>query len=608
MTWPTKTANAEGFPKLTISPEAPYKASFAGKWSIFRFDEKGSEGPIAGFDAEGSTYILSAASNFMVASTARNAAGALETRINPAIKTLPPGFTHEALLAVGHGINHTFDVWGQALTDLSGKVRPPNDADPGLATLGYWTDNGSAYYYDYDPALGYDGTLLAVRDAFAASGPALGYVQLDSWWYPKGDTGDWNPPPNQWNFGIGTYEAHRSLFPSGLPAFHQALGLPIHTHARWIDEKSPYRKRYKMSNNVIIDRAYWDTIADYLKAAGVYAYEQDWLDQKATAAYTIGDQNAFMDEMAAAMASRALTMQYCMATPRHLMQGSRYDNLTTARLSEDIFCRDRWDQFLYSSRLASALGIWPWSDTFRSAERDNLLLATLSAGLVGIGDAIGEITPANLLMAARTDGVLVKPDTPLVPTDATILADARHVSSPLVAWATTDFGPVRAAYVFAHARGNQSSASFSPAEVGFSGSVFVWDALAGTGHVAPASDPVVQKLTDGRSYDILVPVGARGIALVGDVGKFVTLGKKRFASLDDLDGRLEATLVFAPGEDSVTLVGWASDEPGVGSTGPFDLAWDAATGVFRLRISPGADGTTRLVLRPHVDRSLPDRD
>ncbi len=598
MTWRDRTPNTEGFPRLSVAPEAPYKASFVGKWSIFHFDETGTEGPWAGFDAKGRTYVLSAAANFTVAFTSRTSKGSIETRIHPAIKEIPAGFTHEALLAIGLGINRTFDLWGRALTDVQGKIRPASDADPTLASLGYWTDNGSAYYYGYDPKLGYEGTLLAVRDAFARAGISLGYFQLDSWWYPKGDTLDWNPPPNQWDYGIGTYEAHPSLFPKGLASFHERLGLPLLTHARWIDQKSPYRQQYRMSNNVILDPKYWASIADYLATSGVFAYEQDWLDQKATPAYTLDDQNAFLDNMAGALHARGLSMQYCMSTPRHLLQSAKYGHLTTARLSEDCFTRDRWDQFLYSSRLAAALGVWPWSDVFRSAERDNLLLATLSAGVVGVGDAVDEIVPANLRMAARADGILVKPDSPLLPTDETILADARHEPAALVAATSTEHQGTRAVYVFAHARGGQTSAAVDPASLGFCGRVYAWDALARTGRVLDAASPFTQELVDTRAYLVLVPVGSSGLALVGDEGKFATLGRKRIAAADDSRGRLAATVTFAPGEEKVTLLGWSPATPGIAApVGAVEsLAWDAETGVFRITVLPGPDGMTTLVV------------
>jgi hypothetical protein len=97
-----------------------------------------------------------------------------------------------------------------------------------------------------------------------------------------------------------------------------------------------------------------------------------------------------MDNMALLGNQFGLSMQYCMATPRHFLQSSKYDNLTTIRVSEDHFTRDKWDQFFYSSRLASALGVYPFSDVFGSDEKVHLLIATLSAGIVGVGDRMGD--------------------------------------------------------------------------------------------------------------------------------------------------------------------------------------------------------------------------
>lgn len=84
-----------------------------------------------------------------------------------------------------------------------------------------------------------------------------------------------------------------------------------------------------------------------------------------------------------------MALQYCMPLPRHFLQGTRYSNLRTILVSGDRFERSHWMWFLFNGRLASALGIWPWSDVFMSSETSNLLLSVLSASMVGVGDAIG---------------------------------------------------------------------------------------------------------------------------------------------------------------------------------------------------------------------------
>ena len=371
-------------------------------------------------------FLISPAQNFPVARMTLGSDGALASGIDAGIASLPAGYTHQTLLVAGGGPNQLFDVWGSAMTALHGKHRPPNDADVTLEKLGYWTDNGATYYYHFEPQLGYAGTLLAVRHEFDQRGIALGYLQLDSWWYPKGPNARWDDTAN----GIFRYRAAPELFPGGLPAFQQQVGLPLVTHARWIDPSSPYRTEFNQgfSGNVMTDAGYWADLMSYLQAGGVVTYEQDWLGAQAQPVYDLSAPQQFMGNMAGAAALRGMTLQYCMPLPRHVLQTVEYGNVTTMRVSDDRFDRNRWDTFLYTSRLASALGVWPWADVFMSTERNNLLLATLSAGIVGIGDPLGAEDAANLRRVMRADAVLVKPDAPLVPTDESMLAEAGAVA------------------------------------------------------------------------------------------------------------------------------------------------------------------------------------
>ena len=99
----------------------------------------------------------------MTASTVWGPNGELSSGISPDIATLPPGFEHRTLLVVEKGINRAFETWGQALTALGGKTRPANDADVSLNKIGYWTDNGAAYYYHMADSMTYEQTLGAVK-------------------------------------------------------------------------------------------------------------------------------------------------------------------------------------------------------------------------------------------------------------------------------------------------------------------------------------------------------------------------------------------------------------------------------------------------------------
>lgn len=593
--------NTFRFPNWTAYPQNLFLLSYSGAFAPPIFGGSASDSPWIFFDSSRNTFILSPAKNFMVASTAWGPNGELGSGISPQIAALPAGFQHQTLLVIEKGINHAFDTWGTALTNLQGKTRPPNDADATLNQVGYWTDRGASYYYKTEPGLNYENTLSAIKADFDQQGVRLGYMQLDSWFYPKGSSAAWNDGAD----GIYQYTAAPSLFPQGLSSFQSSLNVPLVTHARWIDLASPYRRLYQVSGNVAVDSGYWNSIAGYLSSSGVATYEQDWLDSKAATSFNLSDGNAFLGKMAAAMAQRNLTMQYCMPLPRHLLQSSKYDNLTTARVSNDRFSRAEWSHFLYTSRLASALGVWPFTDVFMSTEADNLLLATLSAGPVGIGDPIGGLNGANLLLATRQDGVIVKPDVPLTPIDNSYLNTAQGVDAPQIDATYSEFGALRTYYVVAYADGANTNANFTPADLGVDQPVYLYDYFSGAGRVVHPSEAVSAPIVNSLLYLIAAPIGPSGIAIIGDAGQFVSMGKKRITQMSD-NGVVRLKVAFADGEASRTIRGYSPRKPvawaDTGSIGP--LSYDAISHQFQIVITPDASGTACVTIG-HAHRLRP---
>jgi hypothetical protein len=582
------TVNTVAFPNFTAYPAGLSHIAFSGTFAPPIFWDLPAESPWAFFDASGNTFLLSPAANFMAAANIRGSSGELGSGIATQIATLPAGFQHQTLLVVGQGINRTFDTWGNTLTSLYHKTRPANDADAGIAKLSYWTDNGATYYYHMEGSMNYEETLAAVKADFDKAGITLGSLQLDSWFYPKGAGALWSNNGQ----GIYRYIAATPPFMSGLTRFQQNLGVPLTTHARWIDASSPYRKTYQMSGNVVTDPAYWDSVADYLANAGVMTYEQDWLNDNAQPAFNLTDAEAFLSNMAASMARRGLTMQYCMAGPRHFLQSAKYSNLTSVRTSADRMSREKWTDFMYTSRLASAMGIWPFTDNFLSTETTHMLLATLSAGPVGVGDQIGKLNAANLMKAVRKDGVIVKPDVPLTPTDASYVNLAHGTDTPQIASTHSDFGELRTTYAFAYTQGSNARVQLRPVDVGVAtGAVYVYDFAAGTGQLMQATDTIDRQITGDSMYLVMAPVGPSGMAIVGDTGHFVTMGKKRVTSAAD-NGTVDLTVAFAAGEGTRTITGYSSFLPAVHvSEGTVtEVKWDRAKRQFHATIAAGDSG------------------
>ena len=602
---PAASANDFAFPNFSQYPQNLDHETFSGIFAPATFWDFSNESPWVFFDSSFNTFILSPAANFMTASTAWGPNQELASGIDSRISSLPQGFTHQTLLVIEKGINRAFDTWGQALTALHRKARPANDAGVILNKLGYWTDNGASYYYHMAASLSYVQTLAAVKADFDHAGISLGYLQLDSWFYPKGAGAAWSDNGS----GIYEYVAAAPPFMAGLSKFQQSLGIPLITHARWIDPSSPYRKLYQMSGNVVLDQAYWNYVAGYLATSGVATYEQDWMDDKAQPAFNLTDADTFLDNMAAAMAQRNLTMQYCMASPRHFLQSSKYNNLTTMRTSADRLSPARWNEFLYTSRLASALGVWPFTDNFTSTETNNLLVATLSAGPVGLGDAIGGLNAANLLRAVRRDGVIVKPDVPLTPADSSYSTMAHNVNAPQIATTYTDFGGLRTSYWFVYPQGTNTQAAFTPASLGMNQRAYLYDYFGGTGQVVNPGDLITRPIAGDALYLVAAPIGPSEMAVVGDLGQFVPMGKKRIPALID-DGEIQLTVAFADGETARTIVGYSPYVPAVraiaGSAAA--VAYEPQTQQFQVSVMPGADGTASIrILRDYAPNRAPIR-
>jgi hypothetical protein len=595
----TAGQSSESFPRISSYPRQLHHLAFTSIFGGYSFEHFSADGPWVFFDDAANTFIFSPASHYMNAALSFGPREELMSGIVAEPRRIPAQFTETAVLVIQSGINRAFLSWGRFLTDLAGKRRPRNHTNFALKYLGYWTDNGARYYYDFESRLGYVGTLFKVIDEFRARHIPLGYIQLDSWFYPKGHDGQWrsNDP-----LGGGTYlyQAAKDLFPEGLSVFQRRINLPLIAHNRWIDARSPYRRRYKMSGNVSTDPRLWAQWMHFLRAAGVRMYEQDWLAGPAVAGRDLYSGEAFMDAMADATRKAAIVLQYCMPLPRHFLQGTHYSNLLTIRTSGDRFNKEHWKPFLFNGRLASALGEWPWTDVLMSTETSNLLLSVLSGASVGVGDAVGELDQRNLQRVVRADGVIVKPDDSITPLDSAYLDAANNRGSPIVASAHTRHSVGVTSYVFAFTQSSkEGAATISPAALGYRTPVFAYNYFSGRGVYLRPDQTVTFAVPDEGAYWVVVPVGRSGVGFLGDTDKFVSNGKARVAALRDAKA-LSARILFASGEERLRLGGFALTPPRLRARNGVieNLVYDRQTRLFHFDLiaKPGVSRRVTLVL------------
>lgn len=581
--------NSAPFPSLNEYPQGLSTFTYTGLWN-YQFGVLNPRSPWLFYDAQANALVVSPAANFMTAVTQFSGDNAIQGAIDGRIASLPAGFSHATIMAFGRGINDAFQTWGHALTDLRGKQRPANDSIALLNKLSYWTDAWATYYYHPGDPKQYVPTLLQIPGAYQQVSTPIGSMELDSWYYPKGSPPAWT----QNEFGMDTYKADPALFPNGLAAFQQNLGVPLITHARWIDASSDLRNQYKISGNVSIDPKYWQDYAQYLSNNGVEVLEQDWLSGPAVTDFNLTDPDAFLDNMASAMQSAGRKIVYCMPLWTHIMQSTKYSNVLAVRVSPDGFNRSHWDAALINSRISSAVGLWPFADAFGCRNHKDILLATLTAGPIGAGDALGAIESVGLKQAVRPDGVIVKPDVPITITDDTWVALSQAQTAPVVASTYTDHDGFRTAYVFAYGKtqGAVTSIGFTPGSMGISGPAYVLDYFSKSGSIVPPGSAFTGIVDYNGSYYIVAPIGPSGIALLGDTAKFVSCGKKRIEQLNDYGSLVRAVVRFAPSEKHVTLHMYAPTKPLVwADSGTAGAPVSEYGDRYRVTVSPDASGS-----------------
>ena len=179
---------------------------------------------------------------------------------------------------------------------------------------------------------------------------------------------------------------------------------------------------------------------------------------------------------------------------------------------------------------------------------------------------MGKEVPENIRLAARADGVLVKPDHPMVPTDDTYLREASGGHGPVIAWTCTDHGEHRTVYAFAFmpGKGKEMGGDFSwsitPSAFGMQSPTYVYDVVHKQG-VALAAGKTYDANGSQYALVIIAPIGPSGIAFLGDPDKIASTGKQRVGDIRESSENLTATILTASGETAVTLHGFAETAP-----------------------------------------------
>ena len=492
------------------------------------------------------------------------------------VREFPAGAAFHSVLVFGDtGVVDTVLRWGRFMQRFNGKHRRKAPDDFTARTLGYWTDNGSAYYYRTEGNAGYEATLAAIRAYHEEDAIPVRYYQLDSWWYPKGRDG-----------GTLLWAPNSSTLPRGIAGIVRVLKAPLALHNRYWSSATPYRAGGEFTpgrgSTVPLQVGFFDQLFHTVTGWGCRLYEQDWLDpqfHKVDLLQTRFDTpQRWLSAMDEAAAHYGLPIQYCMPSIGFYLASSGLPNVTQIRTSRD-FSRDnprnvhlRWMEDIQLSLLARALGLSPSKDVLLTSqqgttkagawEEAEALLAILSHGPVGIGDAFGH-TDINLIhRICLEDGTLAQADAPAIPVESVVTGAANLSGLPQAETARTtldgqtwrylltlDVGDSR---LLGENRRLKTSAPLpfdapmpTTAMLGpLPGAYLCYDSLhdkilgvADNAHPLPLNPNF-----DGMSYTVLAPLRPDGSAFVGDISKYVTVSRERFQAIQPETNSLDLTL------------------------------------------------------------------
>ncbi|XP_078674668.1 uncharacterized protein LOC144912809 [Branchiostoma floridae x Branchiostoma belcheri] len=541
-------------------------------------------GPLAVFDQDLNTVVLSPFSEFMAASVWHNGTGEAESGgevnygIMGQVDNIPPDFDYQTILYYGKGINQALHEWGGTLMRQYGKSRARTESDFSSNYLGYWTDNGAYYYYHTEPGKNYEDTMVDAMAYAKEVGIPYRYLQLDSWWYYKGAGG-----------GVKTWDARPDVFPSGLRALYEKIGLPIVAHNRYWAKDTTYAKQNGGNYSFIVekqlsiptDMMFWDDLFTQSREWGLIVYEQDWLDvefkglQATLSSISLGKQ--WLMQFGQAASSHDLNIQYCMANPRHALQSVQIPAVTQARVSADYHPGNEQWRIGIGSIMAHALGVRPFKDTFWSTSnqtgspyghatepypRLQAAVASLSAGPVGPSDMVKGADVKLIMRSCNAEGLLLKPSRPATAIDLQIAQKALQLDlGPKgEVWTTySDISGLRFGIILA--ADLQEDWNINAVTAGFGemmpGMAFTWPLTPSMMPFGTADENLQLKQCGKDDFAVwytspFLILGNQTAMIIGETDKWVPMSPQRVKNILMYGNNVVLSLTGAPGE-TVTM-------------------------------------------------------
>ena len=312
---------------------------------------------------------------------------------------------------------------------------------------------------------------------------------------------------------------------------------------------------------------------------------------------TLGRQ--WLLQMGAGAEVAGVTIQLCMAYPRHALASLEMPTATQIRASDDHVpgahggsSAVQW-KMGYSSMLAWAIGLAPFKDNYWSSAQQpgsscgtnaveltpslHNAASTFSAGPVTPGDGVGFSDVSQILRACTASGLLLHPSRPMTAIDAQVVGDvfgagAGRVQGNVYAtysavsgmwWGHALAADLAQPYALTPAdfdsitsdialRGGAAAAAAPAATLAYSINATSFDPASLVVQPFSAAAPIALQACALADFQVwhTAPVSpaAGGWALLGELAKWVPVAEARFSDLEATGAGLAVTVAGQAGE------------------------------------------------------------
>ena len=429
------------------------------------------EGPIIFTDKNGKTVLLGPLNDplntvFQISSNNGNNKKVFSYGPSQMIESLPINYTYSvaAVLAPINGATNTIQRYGKMLLghqastmeDVAKTMKQSRVKDPFVEKISAWTDNGAYFFYNnlgqknLPPAqIALPSWINSFNDNAEINVP-MQSLQLDGWWMNQTTSA----PSNKF---FPDWDGFRKSFSGGANSVNLLMYKAFFTESYDLFEKydkvqSPKGVYYPSAEDAY---KFYSEVFDGFISFGAKAFETDFMSDHLLPtpglARNVNGLPLYHGGLAKAALEHSLPVQFCMPTVCQVIATANYPAITNVRVSTDYATetipgntgQDGWvENYVIGlpSLITWAVGVSPSKDIvvttqlkkpiggmtkiYKNCEMD-FLLAVLSTGPVGLGDAPNYTNITLVKTGIRRDGTLLKPSKPLTGVDSTFIPSNR---------------------------------------------------------------------------------------------------------------------------------------------------------------------------------------